>query len=95
MGVRGERMGRGLDPAERARILAAAGKRSRESRWSAPGRSRVVHPAHGTVVVPHASNLAAIMNAAEVWRCDWAEITDAQVWAAEPGDVPVKMPYTI
>ena len=34
-------------------------------------------------------------NAAEVWRCDWAEITDAQVWAAEPGDVPVKMPYII
>ena len=95
MGVRGERMGRGIDPAERARILAAAGKRSRESRWSAPGRSRVVHPAHGTVVVPHASNLAAIMNAAEVWRCDWAEITDAQVWAAEPGDVPVKIPYII
>jgi len=55
----------------------------------------VVHPVHGTVVVPHSSNLTAIQNAAEVWRCDWAEITDAQVWAAEPGDVPVKMPYII
>lgn len=95
MGVYGERMGRGIDPAERARILTAAGKRSRERRWSAPGRARVIHPAHGTVVVPHSSNLAAIMNAAEVWRCDWTEITDAQVWAAEPGDVPVKMPYII
>ena len=95
MGVCGERMGRGIDPAERARILTAAGKRSRESRWSAPGRARVIHPAHGTVVVPHSSNMAAIMNAAEVWRCDWTEITDAQVWAAEPGDVPVKMPYII
>lgn len=55
----------------------------------------MVHPAHGAIVVPHSSNLAAIMNAAEVWRCDWAEITDAQVWAAEPGDVPAKMPYII
>ena len=95
MGVYGEHMGRRVDQAERARVLAAAEQRGRENRWSAPGRSRVVHPAHGTVVVPHASNLAAIMNAAEVWRCDWAEITDAQVWVAEPGDVPAKMPYII
>ena len=85
----------GIALAERARTLAAAKKRERERRWSAPGQSRVIHPTYGTVVVPHASNLAAIQNAAEVWRCDWAEITDAQVWAAEPGDVPVKMPYII
>lgn len=95
MGVCGERMGRGIDPAERACTVAAAKRRARESRWNAPGRARVVHPVHGTVVVPHSSNLTAIQNAAEVWRCDWAEITDAQVWAAEPGDVPVKMPYII
>ena len=88
-------MGRGLEPAERFRILARARKRERERRWSAPGRARVVHPAHGAIVVPHSSNLAAIMNAAEVWRCDWAEIMDAQVWAAEPGDIPAKMPYII
>lgn len=91
----GKRMGRGIDQAERARILADAEKRAREHRWNVPGRSRVSHPHHGTVVVPHSSNLAAIMNAAEVWRCDWAEITDAQVWAAEPGDIPAKMPYII
>ncbi len=95
MGVRGERMGRGIDQAERARTVAAAKRRARESRWNATGRARVVHPVHGTVVVPHSSNLTAIQNAAEVWRCDWTEITDAQVWAAEPGDVPVKMPYII
>ncbi len=88
-------MGRGIDQAERFRILDAAKKRAREHRWNAPARARVVHPAHGTVVVPHSSNLAAILNAAEVWRCDWAEITDARVWRAEPGDVPVKMPYII
>lgn len=83
------------DQAERARILADAERRMREYRWSAPARARVIHPAYGVVVVPHCSNLAAIQNAAEVWRCEWTEITDAQVWAAEPGDVPVKMPFSI
>lgn len=87
--------GRRIDRAERSRILTAAKERQRENRWSAPGRSRVVHPKYGTVVVPHDSNLAAMMNAAEVWRCNWTEITDAKVWAAEPGDVAVKMPHVI
>lgn len=95
MGVYGGRMGWRVNRAERYKVRAAAEERERERRWSATGRARVIHPAHGTVVVPHSSNLAAIMNAAEVWRCDWAEITDAQVWAAEPGDVPVKIPYII
>ena len=88
-------MGRRVDRAERYRLLKSAEERERESRWTAPGRARVVHPVYGTVVVPHASNLAAIMNAAEVWRCDWMELKDARVWAAEPGDVAVKMPYII
>ena len=88
-------MGRRIDGAERYRLLKSAEERERESRWTAPGRARVVHPVYGTVVVPHASNLAAVMCAAEVWRCDWAKITDAQVWAAEHGDVAVKMPYII
>ena len=87
--------GRGIEWTGRFMLRPGTGKRAREHRWSAPGRARVVHPTHGTVVVPHSSNLAAIMNAAEVWRCDWAEITDAQVRAAEPGDMPVKMPYII
>jgi len=88
-------MGRRVDQAERYRTIYNATERERENRWNTPGRARVVHPAHGTVVVPHSSNLAAIMNAAEVWRCNWAEITDAKVWAAEPGDVAAKMPYII
>jgi len=88
-------MGRRVEQAERGHALVRAKERERENRWNAPGRARVVHPAHGTVVVPHSSNLAAIMNAAEVWRCNWAEITDAKVWAAEPGDVAAKMPYII
>ena len=84
-----------INPEERFRVLPGTGKRERENRWSAPGRARVIHPARGTVVVPCGSKLAAVMNAAEVWRCDWAEITDAQVWTAEPGDVPEKMPVKI
>lgn len=94
--MRRERMGRRVvDPSERGRILAEAEARAREHRWNVPGRARVVHPAHGVVVVPHASNLTAIMNAAEVWRCDWIEVMDAEVWAAEPGDVAAKRPYII
>lgn len=88
-------MGWRVDPAKRSRDLAAAKRRARKSRWSAPARARVVHPERGSVVVPHSSNLAAIMNAAEVWGCDWTELKDAQVWRAESGDVPVKMPYVI
>lgn len=68
-------------------------ERSRMERWRAKGISRVTHPERGTVVVPHASNLSAIMNAAEVWRCDWTEIRGAEVRTAEPGDAAVKMPY--
>lgn len=59
----------------------AAEQRARAARWSHPGRARVVHPAHGEVVVPCASKLAALICAAEVWKCNWADITDAQVWA--------------
>ena len=32
-----------------------------------------------------------ILNAAEVWGCDWTEIRDAKVWAA-PGEKAVPMP---
>ena len=81
--------------APRFRVRPGTEERARIERWSAKGTARVTHPARGTVVVPCSSKLAAIMNAAEVWRCDWAEITDAKVWAAEPGDVPAKMPYII
>lgn len=75
----------------RAGIRAAAERRERVHRWQAPGRARVIHPAHGSVVVPHSSNLAALLYAAEVWGCDWTEIRDAEVWAA-PGEKTVPMP---
>ena len=75
----------------REQIRRDALARARFHRWQAPGRARVEHPAHGSVVVPHASNLAAILNAAEVWGCDWTELRDAKVWAA-PGEKAVPMP---
>lgn len=77
------------DPHKQAQIE----ERARRERWETPGAARVTHPDHGTVVVPHRSNYAAILNAAEVWRCRWADIIDATVYAAEPGDKVEKMPY--
>ena len=70
-------------------------ERSRLDRWEPRTLARVIHPDYGMVVVPHRSNLAALMNAAEVWGCDWVTVTDAEVWRAEPGDVPAPMPYLI
>lgn len=93
MGMYGKRLERGIDQEERQRRNAA--ERARAARWKASGVARVVHPAHGSVVVPHSSNYAAILNAAEVWRCDWREILDAEVWRADPGEAPVPMPYII
>ena len=73
----------------------SAAERARIHRWNVPGKSRVTHPAHGSVVVPHVSNLAAVMNAAEVWGCDWTEIRDAEVWRADKEERPVPMPHLI
>ena len=70
-------------------------ERARLGRWGAKSMAKVVHPTRGTVVVPHHSNLAALMNAAEVWGCSWMEIRDAKVWAADPGAAPVPMPHII
>ena len=35
--------------------------------------------AHGEIIVPCASPLAAVMCAAEEWGCDWAEVLDSEV----------------
>ena len=79
---------------EREAIHRRAIERERENRWNAKGRACVTHPKYGSVVVPHSSNLAALMNAAEYWDCDWSEITGASVMVAKPGDGPaVKRTY--
>ena len=67
-------------------------KRNRLSRWAAKGVSRVTHPKYGSVVVPHASSLSAILCAAVVWGRAPMELKGAEVWAAGPGAVPVEMP---
>lgn len=77
---------------ERTDIHGQSVKRARETRWNAPGRSKVTHPQYGSVVVPHSSNLCALMNAAEYWGCGWMDIRDAEVWAAGPGDGPLVKP---
>ena len=70
-------------------------ERARRERWQASGCARVVSRKYGTVVVPHGSNFAALLNAAEVWGCDWTEIRDAEVWRAGAEDKPVPMPHII
>lgn len=69
---------------------------ARRRRWMAMGRARVTHPRFGSVVVPCASTMAAIQNAAEYWRAeDWLEIRDAEVRAVEPDDGPTYIPRDI
>ena len=70
-------------------------ERARRERWQARGCARVVSRKYGTVVVPHGSNFAALLNAAEVWGCDWTEIRDAEVWRADKEERPVPMPHLI
>ncbi|MEG1593969.1 MAG: hypothetical protein RR350_06120 [Oscillibacter sp.] len=89
-----ERMERGVAPPSRF-LNTTAQERSRRQRWEAKGRAKVTHPDHGSVVVPHSSNFSAILNAAEVWGCDWLEIHDAEVWAADPSEPVARMPYII
>lgn len=68
-------------------------KRARVNRWMAKGKSRVSHPEHGSVIVPHLSKLAAIENAAEFWKCEVLDIIqDASVDWVPIDDGPVRRP---
>ena len=51
--------------------MTLAARRARESRWNAKTCARVVHPRFGEVIVPHTSNYAAMLNAAEYWGCNY------------------------
>ena len=80
----GWRWARGLEMnEEEGRRKVRAERLARKHRWEFPGKVRVVHPKCGEVIVPGASPYAAILCAAEKWKCDWAEIMDAKVWALE------------
>lgn len=50
---------------EREELYRQACQRSRMEQWNVKGRACVVHPERGAVVVPHSSNLTALLNAAE------------------------------
>ena len=90
-----ERMERPVRTGMEYRARRSPAERTRLERWEVKTLAKVVHPARGTVVVPHRSSLAALMNAAEVWGCSWMEIRNAKVWATDPGAVPVPMPHII
>ena len=72
--------------------MTEAERKARRQRWLARGKARVTHPRYGNVVVPHLSNLAAVENAAEFWKCELGDIiADAQVVWVEPG-TPARRP---
>lgn len=95
MGMYGERLGRGVTREAARKYETSVTERARRERWRASGCARVVSRKYGTVVVPHGSNFAALLNAAEVWGCDWTEIRDAEVWRADKEERPVPMPHLI
>lgn len=78
MGMYGERLGWGVTREAARKYETSVTERARRERWQASGCARVVSREYGTVVVPHGSNFAALLNAAEVWGCDWTEIRDAE-----------------
>ena len=69
MGMYGERLGRGVTREAARKYETSVTERARRERWQASGCARVVSRKYGTVVVPHGSNFAALLNAAEVWGC--------------------------
>ncbi len=74
------------------RELALAQYQARMRRWKAPGVARVTHPDHRPVIVPHASNLASVMCAAELWGVSWHTVIRADVRAVPPGTMPERIP---
>lgn len=72
--------------------MELANARARKMRWTAKGRARVTHPDHGSVIVPHYSNFAAIENAAEFWKVDPIDILDAKVEWVPDTEGPVRRP---
>ena len=63
----------------RFRVRPGTEERARRDRWSAAVEVRVKHRKYGEAVVPYASGFAALLCAADVWRCDWMEIRDAEI----------------
>jgi len=66
--------------AARARSRAAQrivlAQRARDLRWAAKCRVTLRHPDFGSIEVPHGSNFAALLCAAEAWGVDWMRIRE-------------------
>ena len=62
MGMYGERLGRGVTREAARKYETSVTERARRERWQASGCARVVSRKYGTVVVPHGSNFAALLN---------------------------------
>lgn len=58
---------------------AEAKTRAYIERWSKPAKARVVHPTHGSIIVPCGSGLSSIMCAADIWKVPWDTLMDARV----------------
>ena len=58
---------------------AEAKTRAYIERWSKIAKARVIHPVHGSLIVPCGSGLSAIMCAADVWKVPWNSLLDAKV----------------
>lgn len=82
MGMYGERLGRGVTREAARKYETSVTERARRERWQASGCARVVSRKYGTVVVPHGSNFAALLNAAEHIGADVID-KDRLLWEAD------------
>ena len=73
--------------------LPQAESTARALRWLAGGKAKVTHEKYGSVIVPSKSNLTAVENAAEFWRCSvWEIIGTAKVELVPDTVGPVRRP---
>lgn len=68
---------------------------ARIRRWTVAGKAKVTHPDKGAVVVPCASNLAAMLCAMEFWGLPETELGRCKCFNAGPEDGPVRRPKNI
>ena len=95
MGMYGERLGRGVTREAARKYETSVTERARRERWQASGCARVVSRKYGTVVVPHGSNFAPLLNAAGGWGCDRAEKPEAEGGRGGQGGKPGPLAHPI
>lgn len=63
--------------------LHAAYLRGKKERWAFPHKASVIHPKIGEVIVPCASQFAAVLCACELFHLKFMDIHDAEVWSTD------------